>query len=95
MFRNPSAMGLRFGGLWDAMGKISREAAVRAMDRMDVLRAFYEGCGEDGRLRSKHGQVEFLTTMRYIERYLAPGGREIEIGAGTGQGDNAGRRRAH
>ena len=88
-------MGLRFGGLWDTMGKISREVAVRAMDRLDVLRAFYEGCGEDGRLRSKYGQVEFLTTMRYIERYLAPGGRVIEIGAGTGRGDNAGRRRAH
>ena len=43
----------------------------------------------------KARQVEFLTTMRYIERYLAPGGRVIEIGAGTGRGDNAGRRRAH
>ncbi len=59
------------------------------MDRVEILRAFYEGCDEDGRLRSKHGQVEFLTTMRYVERYLAPGGRVIEIGAGTGRYSHA------
>ena len=29
--------------------------------------------------------VEYLTTMRYIEKYLRPGMRIIEIGAGTGR----------
>jgi SAM-dependent methyltransferase len=49
------------------------------------LADYYGSYDEDGRLASKHGQVEFLTTMRYIEKYLAPGARIIEIGAGTGR----------
>jgi len=40
---------------------------------------------EDDRLASRHGSVEFLTTMRYIEKYLFPGARILEIGAGTGR----------
>ncbi len=55
---------------------------------MEVLKAltdFYSGYDEDGRLRSQHGLVEYLTTMRYVERYLKPGMRILEIGAGTGR----------
>ena len=56
----------------------------------DYLKDFYEGhCDEDARLRSRHGMVEFLTTMRYIERYLKPGGKILEIGAGTGRYSHA------
>ena len=56
----------------------------------DYLREFYEThCDEDARLRSRHGMVEFLTTMRYIEKYLRPGDRILEIGAGTGRYSHA------
>lgn len=56
----------------------------------DYIREFYEGhCDEDARLRSRHGMVEFLTTMRYIERYLKPDGKILEIGAGTGRYSHA------
>ncbi len=51
----------------------------------EVLRAYYENYDEDGRLTSRHGRVEFLTTVRYIEKYIAPGSRILEIGAGTGR----------
>lgn len=44
---------------------------------------------EDDRLTSKHGSVEFLTTIRYIERYLFPNTKIIEIGAGTGRYSHA------
>lgn len=44
---------------------------------------------EDSRLISKHGSVEFLTTMRYITKYLTPGSRVLEIGAGTGRYSHA------
>jgi SAM-dependent methyltransferase len=44
---------------------------------------------EDDRLTSRHGSVEFLTTMRYIEKYLFPGAKIIEIGAGTGRYSHA------
>ena len=40
---------------------------------------------EDKRLTSRHGSVEFLTTMRYVERYMKPRDDVIEIGAGTGR----------
>ena len=46
---------------------------------------FYSHYDEEGRLASRHGSVEFLTTMRYIEKYLKPGSRILEIGAGTGR----------
>ena len=46
---------------------------------------FYSHYDEEGRLASRHGSVEFLTTMRYIKKYLEPGSRILEIGAGTGR----------
>lgn len=55
-------------------------------DTLGYLSRFYgTRCDEDKRLTSRHGQVEFLTTMRYIERYLQPGMRVLEIGAATGR----------
>lgn len=52
---------------------------------MEYLKNYYDNYDEELRLSSKHGQVEFLTTMRYIEKYLKKGMRVIEIGAGTGR----------
>ena len=59
------------------------------MEAMSILTKFYENFNEDGRLQSRHGSVEFLTTMKYIEKYLRPGMRIIEIGAGTGRYSHA------
>lgn len=55
------------------------------METKALMEQFYGNYDEDNRLRSKHGLVEFLTTMRYIEKYLRPGMRVLEIGAGTGR----------
>lgn len=55
------------------------------MDEIKYLAEYYGNYDEDGRLLSKHGQVEFLTTMRYIEKYLKKGMRVLEVGAGTGR----------
>lgn len=59
------------------------------MEALDYLKAYYEGHCEDARLRSRHGMVEFLTTMRYIQRYLKQNGRILEVGAGTGRYSHA------
>ena len=59
------------------------------MDAKDYLEQYYAQYDEDNRLRSKHGFVEFHTTMRYIEKYLKPEDRVLEIGAGTGRYSHA------
>lgn len=55
------------------------------METRKALTDFYKNYDEKGRLLSRHGQVEFLTTMRYIAKYLQPGMRILEIGAATGR----------
>lgn len=53
------------------------------------LNDFYNCFDEDSRLLTQHGSVEFLTTMRYIDKYIKPSDRVIEIGAGTGRYSHA------
>ena len=55
------------------------------MERKDYLTEYYENYNEDDRLSSRRGQIEFLTTMGYIQAYLQPGMKILEIGAGTGR----------
>lgn len=55
------------------------------MDELKFLTEYYNNYDEDGRLLSKHGQVEFLTTMKYINKYLKKEMRILEVGAGTGR----------
>ena len=54
---------------------------------MNYIESYYANYDEEGRLASKHGQVEFLTTMKYIHKFI--GGTEkkkiLEVGAGTGR----------
>lgn len=55
------------------------------MDRKEILENYYNEWNEDDRLLSRFGQVEFLTTVRFVERYLKPGMKILEVGAGTGR----------
>lgn len=59
------------------------------MDTYKYIIDLYENYDEDNRLTSKHGKVEYLTTMRYIEKYLKKGDRLLEIGAATGRYSHA------
>lgn len=59
------------------------------METKKYLADYYNQYDEDGRLRSRHGMVEYLTTMRYVEKYLTPGMRIAEIGAATGRYSHA------
>ena len=54
---------------------------------MNYLENFYANYDEDGRLLSNHGQVEFLTTMKYIHECIGSTEKKkiLEVGAGTGR----------
>lgn len=55
-------------------------------DEIEQIQKTYELFNEDTRLnRSKAARVEFLTTVRYIERYLTPGAKILDVGAGAGE----------
>lgn len=55
------------------------------MKRIECLKNYYENYDENSRLERRRGQVEFLTTVHYIEQYLKEGMKILEIGAGTGR----------
>lgn len=59
------------------------------MEVFEALTNYYSGYDEEGRLLSRHGSVEYFTTMRYVEKYLKPGMRILEIGAATGRYSHA------
>lgn len=48
---------------------------------------YYNKFNEDKRLNTKHGQVEYLTAMKYIHKYIKKfnNPKIIDIGAGTGK----------
>lgn len=52
---------------------------------MNDIINYYNNYDEDGRLKKKNRLPEYITTMRYIEKYLTPDSKIIEIGAGTGR----------
>lgn len=55
------------------------------MNTNNYLKDFYNNYDEDGRLLTRYGMVEYITTMKYIEKYLEKGMCILEIGAGTGR----------
>ncbi len=59
------------------------------MDVQKLLTEYYSNYDEEGRLLSRHGSVEYRTTMRYIGKFLRPGMRILEIGAATGRYSHA------
>lgn len=52
---------------------------------MNGLEEYYGKFCEDKRLLSRHGQVEYRTSMKYIHKYLKEGDRILDVGAGTGR----------
>lgn len=48
------------------------------------LEQYYSQHNEEERLGSRHGRVEFITTMKYIHDFVKPGAKILEAGAGTG-----------
>ena len=55
--------------------------------QMTELEQYSNKFNEEKRLSSRHGQVEYITTMKYIHKYLEdmPQAAILDIGAGTGR----------
>lgn len=52
---------------------------------IEKLNDFYNKFNEDKRLNHRHGQVEYLTSMKYIHNFLKPNDKIIDIGSGAGK----------
>jgi len=54
-------------------------------DKYSYIKEYYTNYEEDNRFtQDKSHRVEFITTTKYIDKYLKKGDRILEIGAGTG-----------
>ena len=54
--------------------------------REEIVSGFYDRSDEDGRLqKTRHGQLEYCTTMAYIHRFANARSKVLEVGAGTGR----------
>ena len=55
-------------------------------DDSQLVQEVYRRFDENSRLtKSPAARVEFITTVKYIEKYLTPGARILDIGAGAGE----------
>lgn len=55
-------------------------------DEIEQISKTYNIFNEDIRLNhSKSARIEFLTTVKYIEKYLKPNAKILDIGAGAGE----------
>lgn len=54
--------------------------------RTRIVTGFYAQYDEDSRVdATRHGQLEYRTTKEYIHLHAVPGGKLLEVGAGTGR----------
>ena len=58
---------------------------MKRQKEIELLNIYYNSHDEEGRLAPRANSVEFITTMKYIKKYLKKGMRILEIGAGTGR----------
>jgi ubiquinone/menaquinone biosynthesis C-methylase UbiE len=52
---------------------------------MEYIKNHYSNYDEEARFDRKHNLVEYLTTLRYIQKYIKPNSYVLEVGAGTGR----------
>ena len=61
------------------------EELYQIKDEFEQINRTYDIFDEEHRLCSKAARVEFLTSVKYIEKYLKPGMKILDIGAGAGE----------
>lgn len=61
------------------------EEIYKMEDEYKRISAIYDIFDESTRLESKAANIEFITSVKYIEDALKPGMRILDVGAGTGR----------
>ncbi len=80
-------LSLNFDFLMNKSNKLSNKKELNVTDRNidKILDNYYSFRNdEEGRFNSRANRIEFITTTKYIDKYLKSGDRILEIGAGTG-----------
>ncbi len=54
-------------------------------NQFEKVSALYDIFDESKRLDSKAANIEFITTVKYIDEFLKPGMKILDLGAGTGR----------
>lgn len=57
------------------------------MDSLEVkVKKYYDGYDEDSRLiKDNSHSIEFITTTKYLDKYISKGDKVLEVGAATGR----------
>lgn len=58
---------------------------MNELSAKEYVKQYYNSYDEESRFSRRFNAVEYITTMEYIKKYLRPGMRIAEIGAGTGR----------
>ena len=52
----------------------------------EKIKNYYEDYDEDSRLiKDNSHSIEFITTTKYLDKYISTGDKVLEVGAGTGR----------
>ncbi len=72
--------------LYNPAGKRHFMEGFDSEDDTLLVQEIYKRSDEESRLtKSKAAQIEFLTNAHYIEKYVKPGAKILDVGAGTGE----------
>ncbi len=69
----------------DQTSRIKKKVMINmSRESIETVRAYYnEGC--EGEWRRINGRPEFLLTCRFLDRYIKPGDKVLDIGGGPGR----------
>ena len=79
-------MGINKDYIIESWTRMNFEELRKIENEIEQIKSTYEIFNEDNRLNhSKSARVEFLTNINYIQKYIKPNSKILDIGAGAGE----------